>query len=381
MIALVLSLGLMGVQAGAQVDSLRLTDTARLLAGMTPAGDPAMMQLAGLRSWQKHASTFDAWWNTRTQPQIDKVAAWAAYELGAQGQSRAPAYYFFSGPDFLYVSALYPHAATYILCGKEPVGVLPDLIALTNSPDLDAVLGSFQSTFKTILNFSFFITEDMKKDLRNSQLQGVLPVLLVFLARREQTIVSVTPVQLDKAGVLSGRSTFGGEGGNVGVRIVFTSSSTAPVQTLYYFSTDLSNSGIRANPGFIHFCERFGMGNSFVKSASYLMHLGEFSQARDFLLKYSDILVQDDSGIPFKYFSPETWSVRVFGNYVGPIEIFQKYYQQDLAQRYAVSNPKPLDFGMGYRFNPSESTIMVAFRKGASGTQSPSIPASVPAAQ
>ena len=93
-----------------------------------------------------------------------------------------------------------------------------------------------------------------------------------------------------------------------GVKIVMGSGS-GPMQTVYYFRSDVSNSGLQAS-GFLKFAATLGNGNGLIKSASYLMHSGNFSQIRDFVLGHSQYIVQDDSGIPLAAFSPETWSFR-----------------------------------------------------------------------
>ena len=102
-----------------------------------------------------------------------------------------------------------------------------------------------------------------------------------------------------------------------GVKIAFTSADGKP-QTLYYFSTDVSNGGIKSS-GFLKFCEGLGKGDAFVKSASYLMHNDSFSTVREFLLAHSATIVQDDTGIPVRFFKPDDWELRPFGRYLGPI--------------------------------------------------------------
>jgi hypothetical protein len=68
-------------------------------------------------------------------------------------------------------------------------------------------------------------------------------------------------------------------------------------------------------------------------------------------------------GIPIRYLSPEIWTLRFFGSYAGPIELFKKFYQQDLGRYYAERLPKPLTFGFGYQWNPHDATLILAVRK------------------
>jgi hypothetical protein len=101
---------------------------------------------------------------------------------------------------------------------------------------------------------------------------------------------------------------------------------------------------------------------SLLKAASYLMHETGFSQVRDFLLARSDVLIQDDSGIPLRFFGEENWSLRYCGRYVGPIKVFTKYWQPDLAEAYARVAPSPLPFSFGYQWQPNRSDLLIAAR-------------------
>ena len=134
-----------------------------------------------------------------------------------------------------------------------------------------------------------------------------------------------------------------------------------PGQKLYYFCSDLSDSGIRARPGFMRFCQQLGRGNALLKAASYLMHLNEFSGVRDFLLAQSKAIVEDDSGIPWKYLTPERWNATTFGRYAGPIDRFKQHYQKDLAAAARSSTTTELPFSFGYRWRSKES-LLIAVR-------------------
>ncbi len=87
-----------------------------------------------------------------------------------------------------------------------------------------------------------------------------------------------------------------------------------------------------------------------------------FATVRNFILEHSDTIVQDDAGIPLAYFNRDKWNIRLFGNYIGPIEIFKQHYQPKLQELYEQSNPPPLEFNFGYRWNYKESNLIVAQR-------------------
>ena len=342
-------------------------DTAKLLAGL-PVRNTPLETLSRDVTWADHATDFDKAWQQLEARQLAIIRAWAPEFLAEFHSSRAPVFYFFSGPDSLYAQAFFPNAGTYVLAGLEPTGPLPDVVHLPSNA-LAAGLTNLRKSLNSVLSWSFFITKDMKVDLRQNQLSGTLPVLYVFLARAGCHIESVDLVWLDKAGALTSSKT-----ATPGVRIAFFGANGA-AQKLYYFTTDLSNDGIRSQPGFLKFCDQLGTGRSLVKAASYLMHLNSFSSARDFLLSHSSLILQDDSGIPISHFNNPSWAVRYFGSYPGPIDLFKQHGQPDLAAIYARSNPPPLPFGFGYRWQPVESSLMIATRRGSSiRPATPSVP-------
>ncbi len=329
--------------------------TAKFLAGLPVRGTPLERDSLD-PAWVAHAADFDSAWTRLEQRQLLKIRAWAPQFLGEHYEDTAPMFYMFSGPDFLYANVFFPNASTYILCGTEPVGPIPNIDDIP-SDVLPSALASLRKSLDSVLNWSFFITKDMKVDLNQKQLTGTLPVLYVFLACDGCTIDSVTRASLDRSGNLIDE----GKGTTPGAKIVFFGASGSQ-QTLYYFASDLANDGIKSNPGFLKFCSQQGEGPSLLKAASYLMHEESFSQVREFLLTKSKLIVQDDSGIPWRFFDDHKWIVRYCGRYFGPIDIFKKYWQPDLANAYATTVPASLEFGFGYEWQPGRSSLIIATR-------------------
>lgn len=324
---------------------------ARYLAGLM-VDATELEPLAREPAWQQHAATFQQTWLDLEARQLSKIRFWMPNTLGFIHEDPSPLFYTFSGPDFLYANAFFPQAESYILCGKEPVGTLPDVAALPPGARA-AALANMRTSLNAILSYSFFITKDMKNDLSQAQLSGTIPVLYVFLARAGCTITDARLVGLDDAGNFTE-----GKSKTPGVKISFIG-NRGKSQTLYYFSSDLSNWGIKNSPGFINFCKKQGPGNAFAKAASYLMHMDEFSSVRDFLLTQSRHIIQDDSGIPLKYFAPDQWMVSLYGTYPGPIELFKERFQPDLDQAFRTAASGPLPFGLGYQWRPGISSMIV----------------------
>src|SRR6476619_682458 len=118
---------LVGTIARAQTASPN--DQARFLAGM-PVHGSVLESYAHGASWMEHASSLDGAWSKAEQRQFSATRAWASRYLGTAPPT---VYYMFSGPDFLYANLFFPNAGTYILCGTEPVGAVPDLTRI--APD------------------------------------------------------------------------------------------------------------------------------------------------------------------------------------------------------------------------------------------------------
>ena len=331
-------------------------DVARFLAGMPVPENSPLAPLMRDPAWQAHASFFEEQFSQLNLRQLQNLHAWQQTSLPEPLQPIPVVFYMFSGPDFLYVDQFFPKAAVYVLCGKESLGPPPDPLRIANLP---GALGNLENAMKSSLNTTYFITKDMKVDLHEQNLNGVLPILYAYMARADKSISNVSFGSLNGGGVFQEAA----RGGSLGVRIRYTDNRSGDSQTLYYFTTDISDGGIRASPGFLKFCQHLGTGAGFLKSSSYLMFENGFATIRNFILDHSNMIVQDDSGIPLAYFDPNKWTLRFFGVYLGPIELFKQHYQPRLRELFEQTNPPPLDFGFGYRWNYKEANLIVATRK------------------
>jgi hypothetical protein len=334
------------------------TDVARYLAGMPVSQGSPLEPYTRDSQWIAHSNAMNTSFGALDQRQINNIRIWRTEALAPVTVSSRPCLYLFGGPDFLYANAFFPDAATYVLQGLESIESIPDLLTLPLQA-LNGTLQNIEISLNPVLNFSYFETKDMRADFSRSQLKGVLPVIFVFIARAGLEIAKVDYISLDS----NGSMIEGFRGAVRGARIILLEPATRAQKTLYYFSSDLSDGFLRTNPAVPRFCERLGPTNSFIKSASYLMHQNGFNSVRTLLLQVSASILEDDSGVPVRYFTADRWTLRVFGAYPGPIDLFKNYYQSDLRQVYETSNPKPLTFGFGYQINSRNTTLIFAVRK------------------
>ena len=334
-------------------------DTARWLAGLPPQG-VALRNFALVPSWKQHAKELDAAWAESERDRLVKVRAWAPAALGATSTADSPVFYFFSGADFLYPHALFPNAKNYVLCAREPVGSQPDPTRIAPG-ELSGALTVFRNSMSSLLGFSFFITKDLRHDIEQPHIPGILPVLELILAREGARVLEAQPVRCGTDGALSADGK--AKGGSPGVRIRFRTGAQ-PEQTLYYFFGDLSNGGLKTHGGVLRFCEALGRGRSLLKAASFLPHESEFTRINEWLLEHSRAIVQDPSGIPFRVFANGKWKLRFWGRSAQPIELFAKYTEPDLQAAVNAAPPLRLPFGFGYQHEASKALLILAERAG-----------------
>ena len=346
-------------------DTAYAQDVALFLGGQPPSQRSALAGLAAQPAWQAFAQDQDQSWAKYRATHTTSMTQWARTELSEVHGSSPTIFYPFSGPDFLNVFTMFPTSQTYVLMGLEPVGSVPARASLANAKLFPAVKASLWS----VLNFSFFRTNDMAVDLKSVELDGALPLLMLFAARTGNQITAIRPVQLDATGQLTDAPTAPDTTKAArpkavpGVEMKLRGPDGQP-KTVYYFSTDLSNHGLQVKPAPIEFVRSLGPLTTYVKSATYLMHKLYFSEVRRLVLRHSRYILQDDSGIAMKFFQKGAWQFNHYGSYKRPINLFAKHYQPELTAAYkdTTRRPQPLPFGTGYNWRQTDSNLLLARR-------------------
>jgi len=319
-------------------------DVGLFLAGKPVRRGAVLSRLQQTEEYQTHQREIGQILRGNVRPRINMMTGWANGEVTPAVGGNGAVYYPFGGPDLLHVSAMFPQARTYALMGLEPVGEVPALESLPPG-DVLAALAAFRQSTKTQLLAGFFITKDMRADLERSALRGVTPILLSTVAMIGGEVESVNAISV---------------GGNPGVEMLYYDAGGMR-HTAFYVSGDLSNSGFKG--GYQQWVAGLGGKATYFKAASYLMYDDRFSQAREFFLNQSHAVLQDDSGIPFRFFAQDKWSFRFYGDYEKPINLFAEYQQEDLKQAFATNPKNPLGFGSGYRINGGEGNLLLAIKR------------------
>ena len=342
----------------------------QFLCGLQPPygeWDPLAKFIAGISSngysldedqraaWNRHAAVTSAGWANEQTRYLNRIDRWRNRTLDRRWETDV-AFYPFSGPDAANVLSFFPGAHEYVMIGLEPVGCVPAGLA-------DYTPGYFSAlrrSLDAILTINYFRTNDMQRDFNADNLRGVLPALLFMIARSGDSVISVTPVTITPWGsVERRRDDLKGETNGISIQF----SDGRQTRRITYFSLNLQDSRLRRKPGTMKYFASLPETDTLVKSASYLMHHANFSTIRDVILAKSRLVIEDDSGIPYRFFDQGTWDVRLHGAYSAPIDLFSTWRQDDLKLAFdSRTDVQPLDFAIGYR-HLREANLLIAARR------------------
>lgn len=313
-------------------------DIARFLAGRPVKNGET------LSKWQRtngdyhtHALNFDYEWRTFAAKRTTRQSNYYRDTLKPLIGSPSTIFYPFGGPDILHATSMFPNASTYVLIGLESVGAIPDLASSNPNP----LLGRLAAVLDEPIRHGYFITKEMRVA------PPVTPILLTSLGLMGARVESAQSINA---------------GGYPGVEFRFKAANGSSKKVIYV-SGNLSNSGL--NSSFQSWLGSFSGSTAYFKAASYLMHDPAFSSIRSWVLGNCKAIVQDDSGIPFKYYDSSNWNTTLLGTYDRPIPFFAKWKQSDLSAAYdAIGGQGPkIPFGSGYHLRKTEANLQVFKRK------------------
>lgn len=372
---LLLLLALSGCRSG--TESLRTRgrlkageadDAARFLAGLPGRGTSPFKIHESDPAWREHSRRLDAMFADFRSRRAPQMREFARSELSRREDLACPVFYPFSGADALTLLSFFPGRKTYVMAALEPPGRVP-LAAELHAPSLLRLLPPLASTLESLLHKSFFVTREMDRQLRGQAADGVAQPLLIQLARAGYVITGVEYITLDGRGRPAPRHQDvrrAQGGGNRGLRLDLLAPDTGRPARLYYFSLNLDDAHMRRNAEFVRFASSLGPVCTMLKATSYMLHDSNFSRIRSLILDRSALILQDDTGIPWRLLSAGRFDVQLFGDYEKPYgKSFEFRLQRDL--RAAYENPhnrvKPLHFRIGYGAGRVASNLQLARRR------------------
>lgn len=229
------------------------------------------------------------------------------------------------------------------------------------------LMPTLQKSLNDYIGKSYFITSRMSKDFKQESLKGITPVLATFIVRSGYQLVSIKNFYLDSTGIevyinkeVENQSAIKKQKVE-GVKINYTTDGTQ-LCTVTYLTFNAEDANLQQLPRITTYLQSAVPQNcnTYLKSASYLLHYDQFSMVRNICLKKSRYILQDDTGISLKYFDKD-WALTLWGDYEKPIIDFKGVYQGALDSLYKVKAPvKALPFSMGYHYLTDKQNLMLA---------------------
>jgi hypothetical protein len=344
----------------------KYNDVARFIAGMKQEPGSKFTALEKDTVWIRRAKISDKAWDQLNSKRLKQMSDWAVTELATQRSMNLDIFYPLSGPDILHANAFFPHANKYHLYALERAGSLPDIEHM-KTKGIDTYLEDVYTSLGDIFTKSYFITHKMLTDLQRENVNGTLPLMCVFLVRTNHKIINVkyfhlnddgTETQLDKDSIAKHTNDF--------VKVYFKGNNDSNIQQVTYMKCDLADGGLKENKGLVAFMKNMPTSVTYLKSASYLLHYKFFTTLRDAILDKSQTILEDDTGIPYKYFPKDKWNLSLYGTYVKPVDNFSGVFQEDLQKAYKDSleqKPKKLPFSLGYHWGTNDQNLIKAEHK------------------
>ncbi len=343
-------------------------DLSRFLAGMPVSADSSFFPLTSGRSYKTHVKRMHRFWEVVKNETVNKMIPWQKKNISVKNRI-SPVFYPLSGADFINPYILFPHSELYIMAALEEPGVIPEFIGMKRGRINNGLLSVQRAVYLYGKN-NYFQTKIMIRELKRYTIKGTTPLILIFMARLGLKPVNVESIYIDNDGQIKRlkREEVKNkkQGRIIGSMIQFTDQQNRSLKTLYYFQVKLEKNTIdpETPPG--KFFSTLENINTIIKAGCYIFHLKQFKDVENYIISRSKIIIQDDSGIPYRDFDSKIWNLKHFGVYIPkyPISDTRVYRQKDLVSIYRkVKNPLPFNFGYGSLLGKNKSNLLLAEKK------------------
>jgi hypothetical protein len=278
--------------------------------------------------------------------------------------------YPFGGGDLLSALTAYPEAAEITTLSLEYAGD-PRRLGTLSAADLQKDLARLRHSMLQLLTFSDSASEDLMQVHRGG-IPGQLSFFLVGLAIHGFEPVSLRYFRvqpdgslhyLDDADIAALASVPARKLNSVwkspdfslafsNLELTFRPIRNRPgasVRVHRHIAADLSDAALDQNPGILRHLEAKGQVAGLVKAASYLLWSEPFDRIRGYLLRHTDFMISDSSGIPPRYAKAAGFVQQTYGTFEGTPFPSRAREEADFVQLWS-SQPyreMPLRFGYG----------------------------------
>jgi hypothetical protein len=339
----------------------------RFLSGIKVSKESKFYKKTQTKYYKKHIRVLKNFWGKVERNTLGKVQKWQKTNVPKTHNDHV-AFYPLSGADFINLNLMYPDASNYLMVALEDPGFVPNIDNL-NHRRMSLGLNFIQRGLNLYGKNNYFATVVMKYRMtQNRYIKGITPIFMIFMTRMGHSIVDVKPVGIGKGGKLYFINKKGKidkyAASNKGVMIHFKDRYSGKIKRLVYIKAYLNKKNLSNTTRTGKYFNGIGRTKTMMKSAIYLCHIKKYIPVAHWIIKKSDILIQDDSAIPYKYI-PKTWETKLYGNYI-PMKLIgcPLSYQKDLAREYRKRKQNlPFFFGYGILWGKNKSNLLIAIRK------------------
>jgi hypothetical protein len=342
-----------------------LTNISRVIAGLPVEGDSALETIQAKPFYKKYKDYTDRTFSEVKSTMLDPVAGWTDSMHVGNDAEGITCFYPLSGPDFMFANAFYPNAKNYILMALERRGSLPNFKEMTDE-QLQRYFDGMIKSMKYITTRGYFVTMHMGSDFSKSHLNGTLHMILYMMARTGHKIAKVEDGLIDSNGNLT-RIDEKQKDVEAETRIKtidFVSPDGKQAKTLYFFNQNADDEHLPEHPGIEKFINGFERRSAYMKASQCALFNPNFKKIRELVLSCDEV-IQDDSGLPYKYYSDTTeYDTYLYGTYKTVIKDLSWCYQKDLKKAIDASEFNyPLPFKITYNDNHGFGMILYAIKK------------------
>ena len=347
-----------------KVDSHNLlNDISSVLSGIRDNGN-SLNHLYDSSAWKENQDFINKSWGKLQTGRLNPIEKWSKKELAGTHKNCKTVFYPFSGPDFLTANSFFPSGNKLIMLGLEPIGALPEINKFSNA-DAKDYCNDFKKSLTDIFQKSYFITAYMLRDFQKQKVNGLLPVLCFFIRKTEHKILKINYLVKHNNDSISEQE-YTTKQKPFGVKL--TISKNDSIKTVYYFKYDVSNKQFNDTCVFYKFINKHTSNSvTYIKSASYLLHANFMSNMKKLILRNSNYILEDDTGIPYNDIAKaKNWDIKLYGKYTQPVKDFPYLKMQtgivEAFQKDSANIPN-VPFHLGYHWQSKKDLLIYATKK------------------
>lgn len=343
-------------------------DLAEFIASVPLKEGNQFSDLSQRPTYRQYSKQMNLYWERIQENYLVKVEPWKNENITNLSPYNTTLYPL-AGGDFINLYTFNSSSPRYVMIGLQKPGYIRDPKKFSDA-ELGRALGSIQSVIGELAVFNYSTSKRLQREVANPYFTGIAPTLMFFIKRFGFRVLDVERIFLNEQGLVSkDEESFevSDKRKTAGIRIRFYKTEEGFVRELFFFRIWLSGKSASDSTPEGKYFGSLGRLNLMFKSAEYIFHTPEYNDFLSTLVSRADRVVEDESGVPLRFFQSEEWSPRVYGKYLGKIPLKNTPvvpFQSDLDELFKKqSQPLPFDFGYGVLKGKGMSNLLLFERK------------------